>query len=305
MADKSGWTGTKVVLETFLPTLDSPMTLPVTAVISDSKTEFDDVSFTDIQGDPYLVAPSKIDIDGSRVIYTTLDIGFFEDVDDASGFNGFSLTFKALGQKSGMTIRAADIIPSRTTLEVDQSNISANQKALFVNVDGSAFFDDDTVTVELGFKIKGDGKANAISGMGGRDLLLGLGGKDILHGSKGRDDLVGGAGADQLYGGKGQDVFHFAAGDSERKHHDIIYDFAQKENDRIDLSGALKDGGALQFVGDDGFSASGAAEVRFDVRAKSTFIFADTNGNGRADITIELDGEYVLTAGDFEPPMIV
>jgi hypothetical protein len=51
MAKVVKWIGSKVVMETFAPTLQNSITDPIETKISNSKTEFPDLTKTDIPDD--------------------------------------------------------------------------------------------------------------------------------------------------------------------------------------------------------------------------------------------------------------
>jgi len=143
---------------------------------------------------------------------------------------------------------------------------------------------------------------NATSGSGndrltGNDAanrLLSGAGDDVVDGRGGDDFIVGGAGKDTLSGGGGGDTFRYAAlGDSTvGAGRDVIADFA--EGDRIDLSAV----GATTFIGGDRFGGR-AGEVRAVVLADQTIVEYDADGDGRADMQIELSGSHVLDRLDF------
>jgi Ca2+-binding RTX toxin-like protein len=232
-----------------------------------------------------LVAEGKIDIKASRVTYTTLDYAFYANVDDDTGFNGYALTFRALGDDSGVTLRAADLVKNKTSIEIDQSNVYFDQDTLFVNVDNLSALEKDTITVELGFQI------------------VGTAGKDALNGMNGRDLLYGGAGADHLSGGGGADVFYFlAASESQGKSHDVISGFSHKQHDKIDIGEMLSQQMSSQFafIDTDKFSGTGAAELRYAIKHGDTLIYADIDGNGTTDAMIELTGAHALVGSDFD-----
>ncbi|MDH2325548.1 M10 family metallopeptidase C-terminal domain-containing protein [Cereibacter sp. SYSU M97828] len=144
-----------------------------------------------------------------------------------------------------------------------------------------------------------------LHGGASRDRLEGGDGRDVLHGGPGRDLLFGGAGADKLYGGTeddtlngglgpdlmagggGADTFVFgSAADSTVGSRDRIVDF-QPGTDRLDLRG----------LGDLRFSDDGAG--RNAVWLTGSTLYADVNGNGRADFAVVLDGVRSLDADDF------
>ena len=135
-----------------------------------------------------------------------------------------------------------------------------------------------------------------LEGGSGNDTLFGGSGKDELEGGSGNDILIGGAGADRLEGGCGNDVFAFlCASDSNTCAWDRIIDFKQGQ-DQIDLSALL---GSLNLAwGGKSALANGAWFLN---SGSSTFVFADINGNGNADLKIELKNTrgLTLTAQDF------
>jgi serralysin len=142
---------------------------------------------------------------------------------------------------------------------------------------------------------------NAKSGAG-NDKLIGNdaanmldagAGDDNLDGGAGNDRLIGGAGKDSLTGGSGNDTFVFASGDSAvGLGRDVVTDFAS--GDRIDLTGA----GAKSFIGNNAFTGS-AGQVRSVNISGQTIIELDSDGNGLADLQLELAGDNVLSISDF------
>jgi len=149
---------------------------------------------------------------------------------------------------------------------------------------------------------KGNAERNVITGNAADNKLWGYDGADRIGGGDGDDVIVGGAGADLVIGGAGADRFVFADGDFETARlagMDTIADFDRAEGDKIDLS-AVGTGAAegFTFIGRDGFSGV-AGELRFATLGGSTFIAGDTNGDGRADVRIQLTGAYNLQASDF------
>ncbi|MCD2184738.1 M10 family metallopeptidase C-terminal domain-containing protein [Rhizobium sp. GN54] len=84
---------------------------------------------------------------------------------------------------------------------------------------------------------------------------------------------------------------------------DTIYDFSRGQGDKIDLSAVdanWKASGnqAFKFIGDDDFNAK-AGELRYEKKASNTYIYADINGDRKADFGIHLDDRVFLWKGDF------
>jgi VCBS repeat-containing protein len=141
----------------------------------------------------------------------------------------------------------------------------------------------------------GDAGNDILEGESGDDYLNGGDGIDKLYGGSGDDVLVGVDGADYLWGGYGNDTFvYLDASDSDLSNWDRIIDF-QQGKDKIDLAAlshtTLAWGGQTALANGAWYLNSGS----------STLVFADTNGDGIADLKIELKNAYgiTLTADDF------
>ncbi|MBX9458163.1 MAG: hypothetical protein KL863_20220 [Rhizobium sp.] len=140
----------------------------------------------------------------------------------------------------------------------------------------------------------------------GDDSVSGQAGRDILKGGAGDDWLDGGIGADKLYGGKGADIFFFDSlqgSTVKASGRDIIVDFSRSQKDRIDVSAfdtdLTADGDqAFAFIGKKSFTGE-TAEIRYEKNNGDTFVFADLDADGKADLAMLLDGGISLRAGDF------
>ncbi|MEM6905155.1 MAG: hypothetical protein AAF568_04610, partial [Pseudomonadota bacterium] len=156
-------------------------------------------------------------------------------------------------------------------------------------------------------KLLGSNGENEIYGGGGIDIINGRGGIDIIYGGAGPVDvLIGSRGADVMTGGEGRDRYVYVTlkdsgvGDGER---DIITDFEIADNDRIELSrldADITQGGNQVFdlISQNAFSAT-AGELRIDLSAARTLIQADVDGDGEADLEIELTGQVDLDESSF------
>lgn len=146
--------------------------------------------------------------------------------------------------------------------------------------------------------------ADTIIGSNFDDFLFAAGGNDVIKGNGGRDVLLSGPGADDMWGGKGADVFafvHKSHSTVASKGRDTIFDFTSA--DRIDLSyidanSKLSGDQEFKFIGKKGFSGK-AGELRYDKKASDTYIYADTNGDKKADFAIHLDDAFTMKAGYF------
>jgi Ca2+-binding RTX toxin-like protein len=134
--------------------------------------------------------------------------------------------------------------------------------------------------------IAGAASAEFLAGEDGDDLLSGGAGDDRLYGGKGDDTISGGEGKDYFRGGAGADRFIMTGEDGAT---DFIDDLT--EADVIDLSALDADStqaGDQAFVLVQAFSGAAAEAVMIGGR-KASRLELDTDGDGRADITVELD----------------
>lgn len=167
----------------------------------------------------------------------------------------------------------------------------------------SIVFGDDSANV-IGVREIFDSTSGHVrfEGRGGNDRLTGSLGADALDGGAGADIIAGGEGSDTLSGGGGRDLFVLREGDSLTGAADRITDF-KVGSDRIDLSAIdAKSGTAapdtFTFIGDHAFSGA-AGELRFAIEGATTVVEGDTNGDGKADLSIALDGARMLDATSF------
>jgi hypothetical protein len=149
-----------------------------------------------------------------------------------------------------------------------------------------------------------DGHDGTIKG-----LVAGEKGQDHLTGGNGRDHFNGGHGHDILTGGKGADVFSYTfTSDSTNaiNGRDLIADFSHAQGDLLDLHtiDAVKsddDNGfnnEFDFIGKDAFTGE-AGELNYAFHGDKTFVSADTDGDGHANMTIVLQGHIDLVKDDF------
>lgn len=163
-------------------------------------------------------------------------------------------------------------------------------------------------------RIFGGAGIDSLQGGNGDDLLLGGDGGDYIEGEAGRDRMEGGDGDDRLTGGRDGDVMTGGAGSDSFRYtrvvhsenapgqHDIIRDF-ETGVDTIELKN-MRDASdarlSFSFLGQSDFSASGHAEIRYEVTAKGhSNLLLDVDGDGSADMRILLHHVTSLTADDF------
>ena len=156
-----------------------------------------------------------------------------------------------------------------------------------------------------GDTLTGNNAVNVLIGGNGNDTLNGLGGNDEMFGDVGIDTLVGGAGRDLMTGGASADTFDFNATSETGTAggtRDQIIDFVQG-SDRIDLvtidASTLTGGNqAFAFIGAAAFGGV-AGQLRAIQSGANTVVSGDVNGDSTADFSIQLNGVFVLNAGDF------
>ncbi len=144
-----------------------------------------------------------------------------------------------------------------------------------------------------------------IHGDDGNDTIIGGKGSEEIFGDSGSDRLAGHGGRDIISGGSDGNRFVLTSiGDSTVaiSGRDQITDFAEGA-DVLDLHvlDANEDKGKNQkfdFIGTSKFHHE-AGELRFFIHSGQTTVAADTDGNGKADLAIDFDGDIHFKAHDF------
>lgn len=152
--------------------------------------------------------------------------------------------------------------------------------------------------------IYGNHGGDLLSGGAGHDTIYGGQDNDSMFGGSGNDLLVGGLGADTLTGNSGADRFVFTAASQSASLStaDTIAEFTLSDQDRIDLSAidandSVSGDQAFTFLGSS--TTGGANAVWYTVSGGNTFVFASTNGDAVAELTIRLNGLATLTGAEF------
>ena len=141
----------------------------------------------------------------------------------------------------------------------------------------------------------------AIAGTGNAaaNVLTGNNFANTLNGLAGNDMLIGGLGRDTLLGGAHNDIFRFAAAtySGVGANADLIRDFDDSGDDRIDLSGLP---GVLTYRGAGAFTAAGQVRIN-DIAGADLLVEVNTGGSLAADFAIRLAATTLgsMTASDF------
>jgi Ca2+-binding RTX toxin-like protein len=254
----------------------------------------DDTADADLNGSGNSVANTVIGNDGANRLYGLGGIdklygGAGNDVLD--GGTGADVLTGGAGNDTYVVDRRSDTI-------VELNGGGTDTVRTSVSLTLGDYVENLTLTGDAALSANGNALANTLTGNVGDNVLKGLAGADVLSGKAGADSLYGGAGIDTLSGGAGADTFYFAAGDTAAKKAsaDTITDFKLKQHDMIDLASIdanenKKGNQAFDFIGDHAFSHT-AGELRYVEGKSDTYIYGDTDGDGKADFTIHLDGAY-------------
>lgn len=168
----------------------------------------------------------------------------------------------------------------------------------------------------VGSRVTGTSADESYALGGGNDWVDARGGDDLIFGGDDQDRLTGGAGADWIFGEFGRDrltggagadrfTFQIDTDSAKRRTADVITDFKHGK-DKVDLEpiDARRGEGnqAFKFLGEEDFSGKrGQLIVEHDGHGKHalTHVYADTNGDRKADFVVILDGDIHLAASDF------
>jgi Ca2+-binding RTX toxin-like protein len=145
---------------------------------------------------------------------------------------------------------------------------------------------------------------DTLTGDKGDNTLNGWGGNDTLKGGNGDDIIIGSAGTDTMSGGSGKDHFVFNLVTSQTPFDtDVVSDFKHGEDkldfSALDTNAATPKDDPFTFLKQEGAAFDGKhAEIRFDKQSDITVVEADLNGDGFADIHIQLTGAINLDKND-------
>ncbi|HEX8380382.1 MAG TPA: cadherin domain-containing protein [Allosphingosinicella sp.] len=208
------------------------------------------------------------------------------------------------GDSNGDNVYAVIVRASDGQLSDDLAlNVTVTNVRDGANITGTAGSDSISAS-SFSPALRTTNSEDTVFGRDGHDNIQGLAGDDELYGEGGNDTLTGGAGADRLSGGLGKDQFTYnSASESAGAARDLITDFSRSQGDKISLSAIdanslVSNNQAFTFIGSAAFS-NVAGQLRFETSGGVTTISGDINGDGVADLQIQLSGSIALIASDF------
>ncbi|MFD1328313.1 calcium-binding protein [Mycoplana ramosa] len=224
----------------------------------------------------------------------------------ADEFRGSGFKYNSYGEPTAGTVTSYAAFAGGTrAFIVDGFSISATSIVKAANTYSTS---DDMSVIASGLKgsdsFTGGNATDYVKLYAGNDTLLGNGGDDFLFAGSGNDKINGGLGRDRLYGESGADTFiftsfkHSTASPTSR---DTIYDFTSEDVIHlatIDANTKLTGNQAFSFIGTNAFTGK-AGQLMYKKMSSDTYIFADLNGDKKADFSIHLDDAITLRAGDF------
>ncbi len=236
----------------------------------------------------------------------TIFRAYYGDVTDE--FKGVGFKYDSYGTPVGGTVTSyGGFFQGQRLVTIDGVKIAVKD---IVKVASTYSLADDMALVKAA--LAGNDK---ISGAKGDDKLYAYNGDDIVVGNAGNDTIYGGAGNDKITGGIGRDYLRGEAGSDTFIYksikdstgavlgRDTVYDFEGSKGDRIDLSAIDANSKttksvAFSFIGTKAFGGK-AGELRYEKANSDTYIYADVNGDKKADLAIHLDDAVSLTKGYF------
>jgi Ca2+-binding RTX toxin-like protein len=154
--------------------------------------------------------------------------------------------------------------------------------------------------------MRGTAQADTLKGDRGMNKLIAGAGDDKLYAGRGADVLYGGAGKDLLSGGWGNDTFLYKSiKESTVKAADVITDWEHNSGTRdlinlnaIDANTKISGNQDFDWIGAKAFTGH-AGELRYEKGKSHTYVYADVNGDKKADFMIDLHGSIKMYADDF------
>jgi Ca2+-binding RTX toxin-like protein len=248
--------------------------------------------------------PASVDYFGSgSPHYLGLHIKLISTVGDLVLVGGTNLVTMTINE---VEVYASNV-PTPNDPKYEIRDTSAQMTDLWADASDNGKL--DTVPAEIfegNDELNGSAFADVLFAFKGDDIIKGGTGNDEMNGGEGEDDLTGGLGADTQTGGDGADTFFYSSIlESTKKTDggDTILDFNRIEDDDIDLKAIdAKAGGAdneFKWIGKKSFHDK-KGELRYKVKDGDTYVQGDTDGNGKADFIVLLEGVTKVKVSDFE-----
>lgn len=232
--------------------------------------------------------------------FSVTGTGGIKDTTGAGG--GYELAFASAGSKT-ITFDTAAGDPS-VSLTLGKTNVKVDL------VNGNEIWTNGTVTSQseaikalyaLGISkmnLTGSAASEKIHGNVAANSLTGNAGNDTICGNGGNDTIYGGAGVDSMTGGAGDDVFKFkvAADSGVDRARDVITDFGDSGNDKLDFSGFVP-----QLVYKDEAPIDGPNQINVTASGKDVIVHVNLNEDLGDEMQILLKGTTLssMTASDF------
>ena len=143
----SSFIGSEIQLQHFFPNLDTDIGVPVTATV-DNGVEFDLASYAPNPEDPGFISGYKIDISETSIIYTAVDAPINNPFYNNADFNGIVFS-DVTGQLPEITNVAID--PTKTTLTIDDSDITFTEDSIAINFEGISYQPGETIKLDVSF----------------------------------------------------------------------------------------------------------------------------------------------------------
>ena len=215
--------------------------------------------------------------------------------DTLNGGTGDDRMFGGSGNDLYYVGSADDFVSERANRGVDTVYVDSVSYTLTANVENLVFLnwgERTGIGNSLDNMLLGSDKDN-------RETLLGKAGNDTLNGMLGKDTLTGGTGADVF---EFTDASHTGFYSNNR---DLITDLSKSDGDKIDVSVIdanenIDEDQAFNFIGQSAFSAAG--QLRITQLGSSAILEGDTDGDGTADFSIELQN---FTVAQFDTSLLI
>ncbi|NEP51300.1 MAG: hypothetical protein F6K65_21870, partial [Moorea sp. SIO3C2] len=140
----SSFLGSEIQVQHFFPNLDTENADPVTATV-DNGVEFDLASYDPNPEDTGFISGYNIDISETSIHYTAVDAPINNPFYNNADFNGIVFS-DVTGQLPEITNVAID--PTKTTLTIDDSDITFTEDSIAINFEGISYQPGETIKLD-------------------------------------------------------------------------------------------------------------------------------------------------------------